>query len=60
MIFKVGCTHDSEKARSDVLVINRGRLVLDGLVTQALNAMKHAAYPHSLSDYRLREPEVEG
>jgi hypothetical protein len=43
-----------------VLVINRGRLVLDGLVTQALNAMKHAAYPHSLSDYRLREPEVEG
>ncbi|CAL1136485.1 unnamed protein product [Cladocopium goreaui] len=46
----VGCTHDPEKARSDVLVINRGRLVLDGLVTQALNAMKHAAYPHSFVD----------
>lgn len=39
------CRHDPLNARPEVLVVNRGRLVLDGLFTEALNAMRHVSYP---------------
>lgn len=48
---EVGCSHDPGHAANDVLVINRGRLVLDGMVTQALTAMKHSSYPYSSSKH---------
>ncbi len=44
---EVRCIHDPASAGHDVLVINRGRLVVDGMVTEVLNAMKHSSYPYS-------------
>ncbi|CAJ1397720.1 unnamed protein product [Effrenium voratum] len=46
----VQCRHDPLNARPEVLVVNRGRLVLDGLFTEALNAMRHASYPYGFTD----------
>lgn len=44
---EVRCIHDPASAVQEVLVINRGRLVVDGMVTEVLNTMKHSSYPYS-------------
>ncbi|CAE8671658.1 unnamed protein product [Polarella glacialis] len=48
----VNALHEPHLATDEVLVINRARLVRDGIFSQALNAMRHPRYPHSFVNQR--------